>query len=114
MQAIAQLGFAFSLDEVSRLNLDFKALADMNFRFIKVSASLLLGNVTSARAEIHPADLGPYLDRLNLTMIVDHVEREAVVRQLRDYQVNFAQGVCFCEPRPVRADVLTAPAAHVA
>ena len=114
LKAVADLGFSFSLDEVARLDLDFKALSEMNFRFVKVGASLLLGNVASARAEIHPADLGPYLNRLNLTLIVDHVEREAVVRQLRDYNVQFAQGLCFCEPKPVRPEVFAEQSAYVA
>ena len=38
-------------------------------------------------------------------MIVDKVERDSIVRQLRDYNVNFAQGDLFCEPKPVRPEV---------
>jgi EAL domain-containing protein (putative c-di-GMP-specific phosphodiesterase class I) len=38
-------------------------------------------------------------------MIVDMVEREAVVRQLRDYNVSYVQGILFCEPKPVRPEI---------
>ncbi len=105
LAAIAKLGFRFSMDRISQLDIDFKALAEMNFAFVKISASLLLGNMEGARAQIHSADLDHYLSRLNIRMIVDQVEREAVVRQLRDYNVKHSQGVLFCEPKPVRPEV---------
>lgn len=105
MAAIAKLGFRFSMDQINRLDIDFKALSLMNFAFLKVDASLLLGSMDGSRTEIHSADLSAYLRRLNITMIVDMVEREAVVRQLRDYKVAYAQGLLFCEPKPVRPEV---------
>jgi len=73
-----------------------------------------LGNAGNLGAEIHPADLDPYLNRLNITMIVDQIERESIVRQLRDYNVNYAQGLLFCEPKPVRPEVFEQQAADVA
>ncbi len=106
LQEIAKLGFCFSLDQVHRLDIDFKNLSEMNFRYIKIKAELLLGNVASAKAEIHPADLAPYLERLNIVLIVSDIARESLVRQLKDYKVQHAQGALFCEPKPVRADVL--------
>ncbi len=105
MTAISNLGFKFSLDQISRLDIDFKALADRKFAFVKINASLLLGNMEGAKAQIHSADLDHFLSRLNITMIVDKVERDSIVRQLRDYNVNFAQGDLFCEPKPVRPEV---------
>lgn len=105
LAAIAKLGFRFSMDKISQLDIDFKAMAEMNFAFVKISAGLLLGNMEGARAQIHPADLDHYLSRLNIRMIVDQVEREAVVRQLRDYNVKHSQGNLFCEPKPVRPEV---------
>ncbi|MBO6550046.1 MAG: EAL domain-containing protein [Rhizobiales bacterium] len=105
MTAISNLGFKFSLDQITRLDIDFKALADRKFAFVKINASLLLGNMEGAKAQIHSADLDHFLSRLNITMIVDKVERDSIVRQLRDYNVNFAQGDLFCEPKPVRPEV---------
>lgn len=114
MTAISNLGFRFSLDQITRLDLDFKALAERQFGFVKIHASLLLGNMEGAKAQIHSADLDHFLNRLNITMIVDKVEREAIVRQLRDYNVNFAQGDLFCEPKPVRPEVFGGDQAVVA
>lgn len=114
LAAISKLGFKFSLDRISRLDIDFKALSEMNFGFVKIGASLLLGNLEGAQSEIHPADLNAYLARLNLVMIIDNVEREALVRQLRDYNVSYAQGTLFCEPKPVRPEVFDQQQAEVA
>jgi|GEM_PF-6916198 len=105
LTAISHLGFRFSLDQITRLDIDFKALADRRFAFVKINSSLLLGNMEGAKAQIHSADLDHFLNRLNITMIVDKVERESIVRQLRDYNVNYAQGDLFCEPKPVRPEV---------
>jgi len=114
LKGVSDLGFTFSLDQVTRLDIDFKALSEMRFRYIKISAELLLGNVASAKAEIHPADFNSYLHRLDITMIVDQVEREPIVRQLRDYNVNYAQGALFCEPKPVRPEVFEQQVVEVA
>jgi len=114
MTAISNLGFKFSLDQITRLDLDFKALAERHFGYVKINASLLLGNMEGAKAQIHSADLDHFLNRLNITMIVDKVEREAIVRQLRDYNVNYAQGDLFCEPKPVRPEVFGSAQAVVA
>ena len=95
----------FCLADVSRLDLDFRVLGDQQFRYIKFGADLLLGDVLNARAEIHPADLGPYLERLNIHLVIDQVTREPIVRQLRDHNVHYAQGNLFCAPKPVRRDV---------
>jgi EAL domain-containing protein (putative c-di-GMP-specific phosphodiesterase class I) len=114
MTAISNLGFRFSLDQITRLDIDFKALADRRFAFVKINASLLLGNMEGAKAQIHSADLDHFLNRLNITMIIDKVERESIVRQLRDYNVNYAQGDLFCEPKPVRPEVYGGAAGAVA
>lgn len=114
MTAISNLGFRFSLDQITRLDIDFKALADRRFAFVKINASLLLGNMEGAKAQIHSADLDHFLNRLNITMIIDKVERESIVRQLRDYNVNYAQGDLFCEPKPVRPEVYGGAAGSVA
>ncbi|MGH1406562.1 MAG: EAL domain-containing protein [Rhodomicrobiaceae bacterium] len=114
MTAISNLGFRFSLDQITRLDIDFKALADRHFAFVKINASLLLGNMEGAKAQIHSADLDHFLNRLNITMIIDKVERESIVRQLRDYNVNYAQGDLFCEPKPVRPEVYGGAAGSVA
>jgi cyclic-di-GMP phosphodiesterase TipF (flagellum assembly factor) len=106
MHAISQLGFRFSLDQVRDLRLDAKGLADRGFRCVKVPAEVLLGRSYELPSDLHPADLSSLLSRYGITLIVDRIESEAVVIDLLDYEITYAQGFLFAPPRPVKAEVL--------
>ncbi|MEO1199998.1 MAG: EAL domain-containing protein, partial [Pseudomonadota bacterium] len=103
LEQITELGFRLSLDQVQRLDLDAKALADGKVRFAKVAAAHLLGGGDLTR-DIHVADLSDLLARSGISLIAGHVEREAEVVDLLDYDVGFAQGFLFSPPRPVRGE----------
>jgi len=107
LAALAELGFRFSVDRITDLRMDFRALADRGFRFAKLHASrLLLHEDDLAKSNIHPADFGSLLQRYGIELIVDHVESESAVLELLEMDVRCAQGFLFSPPRPVRADVL--------
>ncbi len=108
MTTLASLGFRFSMDHVTDLRIEPRALADQGFRFVKVRADLLLNRAQEAGAVIHPADLADLLARHGIDLIVEHVETEGAVVDLLDYDVKFGQGFLFAPPRPVRADVMGA------
>lgn len=105
LEALAALGFRFSMDQVSDLRFDVATLHDRNFRFIKVSAATMLEGTHSA-GDIHAADLKELLKRNGIQLIVDKVEHEREVVDVLDYDVEIAQGFLFGEPRPVRESVL--------
>ena len=69
-------------------------------------AKLLLEIDESAGGEIHAADLAKLLKRYGVELIVDHIETEAQVVDILDYDVKYGQGFLFSPPRPVRAEVL--------
>ena len=107
LAALAELGFRFSVDRITDLRMDFRALADRGFRFAKLHASRLLQHEDDlAKSNIHPADFGSLLQRYGIELIVDHVESESVVLELLEMDIRCAQGFLFSPPRPVRADVL--------
>ncbi|KZK94194.1 MULTISPECIES: EAL domain-containing protein [unclassified Pseudovibrio] len=107
LAALAELGFRFSVDRITDLRMDFRALADRGFRFAKLHASrLLLHEDDLAKSNIHPADFGSLLQRYGIELIVDHVESEGAVLELLEMDIRCAQGFLFSPPRPVRADVL--------
>ena len=105
LEALAALGFRFSMDQVSDLRFDAASLHDRNFRFIKVSAATMLEGTHSA-GDIHAADLKELLKRNGIQLIVDKVEHEREVVDVLDYDVELGQGFLFGEPRPVRESVL--------
>lgn len=106
LRAVADLGFHFSIDNVTDLRVDFRRWSDIGFRSIKVAADRLLGRAPLTTGDIHLEDMAGHLQRQGLTLIVDRVEQEAQVIDLLDYGLSFGQGNLFSSPRQVRPEVL--------
>jgi cyclic-di-GMP phosphodiesterase TipF (flagellum assembly factor) len=106
MAALAELGFRFSMDQVTDVRLEPRNLAERGIRFVKVPATLLLNRNVSA-GDIHTADLSDLLGRHGISLIAEKIETEAVVVDLLDFDVRFGQGFLFSPPRPVRAEALS-------
>lgn len=102
LKLLGRLGFQFSMDHVTDLNLDLAALAERHFDYIKIPAETLL----KGAGDIHPADLKRAMERHGIDLIVEKVEEERTVVQLLDFDVDYAQGYLFGEPRPARAPSL--------
>ncbi|MEQ8268474.1 MAG: EAL domain-containing protein [Parvibaculum sp.] len=105
LEALAALGFRFSMDQVTNLRFDAAALHDRNFRFVKVSAATMLEGRHTA-GDIHAGDLKELLRRNGIQLIVDKVETEREVVDVLDLDAELGQGYLFGEPRPVRESVL--------
>ncbi len=107
LAALGELGFRFSLDQVTSLNADFQKLNELGFRFIKVDADILLNRMNEADTWVHTADLADLMQRHGLHLIAEKVETENMVLELLDYNVDLAQGYLFGKPAQVRDDILS-------
>ena len=105
LKTLGKLGFVFSLDHVADLDVDFAALRDHFFRYVKIEAKTLLHDMAEARASIPAADMTSYLDRFDLKLIVEKVDDEASLERLMDYGVDLAEGDLFARPRPVTPEM---------
>lgn len=105
LKTLGKLGFVFSLDHVADLDVDFAALRDHFFRYVKVEAKTLLHDMAEARASIPASDMTSFLDRFDLKLIVEKVDDEASLERLMDYGVDLAQGDLFARPRPVTPEM---------
>jgi hypothetical protein len=115
------------VDDLAKL--DIEALAQRRFRFIKIKAETLLEGGETAMADreavaagaesIHGADGGapaaqeggdrlirvnvPLLkramDRYEIDLIVEKIEREPDLLELLDHHIDYGQGYLFGEPR---------------
>jgi cyclic-di-GMP phosphodiesterase TipF (flagellum assembly factor) len=63
----------------------------------------------TANAAVAAEDFKKLLERHGLNLIAERVEDEKTVVQLLDYNVDFAQGYLFGEPRAVREDTVKVP-----
>ncbi|MFL5076994.1 MAG: EAL domain-containing protein [Microvirga sp.] len=106
LAALRELGFRFSMDQVTDLRMEPRDLGERGIRYVKVAASFLLGEAASAGSDIHAADLSDLLGRLGISLIAERIEAEAQVVDLLEYDVRFGQGFLFSQPRPVRAEAL--------
>ncbi len=105
LKTLGKLGFVFSLDHVADLDVDFAALRDHFFRYVKIEAKTLLHDMAEARASIPVSDMTSFLDRFDLKLIVEKVGDEASLERLMDYGVDLAEGDLFARPRPVTPEM---------
>ncbi len=105
LKTLGKRGFVFSLDHVADLDVDFAALRDHFFRYVKIEAKTLLHDMAEAQASIPAADMTSYLDRFDLKLIVERVDDEASLERLMNYGVDLAEGDLFALPRPVTPEM---------
>ncbi len=103
LNTLGDLGFRFSLDHVADLDVDFAALRDRQFRFVKIETATFLRGMEEAGARA--ADLRNVLEPFGLELIAEKVEDEDSVAKLMDYGVELAQGYLFAAPKPMSQDM---------
>lgn len=100
LDRLGGLGYRFSLDGVSDLDLDLDALEARHFAFIKVEAASVLRRLNNGGAEAAELRaLKQTLDGRGIDLIVDRIETEATLVELLDFNIDFGQGYLFGEPR---------------
>ena len=100
---LAALGFRFSLDQVNSLNLDYGALAEQHFKYIKIDAATMLREVPQPSTDIDLQDFKKALERQGIDLVVEKIETEDVLRDILDFHVDFGQGYLFGEPKSLNA-----------
>jgi cyclic-di-GMP phosphodiesterase TipF (flagellum assembly factor) len=102
LRYLANLGFRLSMDQVTKLDLDFAKLKRLGFQFLKVRATTLISGMKDAGAAVAAEDFKNLLLRNGVNLIAERVEDEKTVVQLLEYNVDFGQGYLFGEPRAIR------------
>jgi len=114
MAKLADLGFRFSIDKVTDLNIDFLDLARCDVGFVKIAASVLLdeieerdGQLTFRSLPEFPAsDFIAIARRHGVELVAEKVESERQVVDILELDIALGQGHLFGEPRPIRDAVL--------
>jgi cyclic-di-GMP phosphodiesterase TipF (flagellum assembly factor) len=100
LMRLARLGFTFSLDRVTDLDLDVAELTRRHFRFVKIDVAGLLARAREDATSI--ASLKRSLDRAGIDLIVEKIEDEADLIEALDFQIDFGQGYLFGGPQKSR------------
>ena len=110
MGKLAELGFRFSLDKVTNLDLDLQDLARSDVKFVKVAAQPLLDElieidgrlVLRALPDLAAEDFAALTRRYNVELIAEKVESERQVVDILDLDIQLGQGHLFGEPRAIK------------
>jgi cyclic-di-GMP phosphodiesterase TipF (flagellum assembly factor) len=108
LDRLAQLGYRFSLDKVTNLDIDVPGLSSRHFRFIKVEATRLAQAAASGAMGEDPKGFKRMLDSYAIDLIVDRIESEPMLLELLELSIDFGQGYLFGEPRIAKPDLATA------
>ena len=106
LERLASLGFRFSLDQVTDLDMDLAPLAERGFKFIKIDAEELLQGADDDDDDDEGVDdtidagaLKERLDHHEIDLIVEKIESEQQLLELLDFDIDYGQGYLFGEPR---------------
>jgi len=124
MGRLADLGFRFSIDKVTNLDLDLQDLTRADVKFVKVTAQTLLDELTEiddrlvlrSMPDLAAEDFALLLRRYGVDLVAEKVENERQVVDILDLDIQLGQGHLFGEPRAIKNDVLAeagAPAPNV-
>ena len=104
LDRLAQMGFRFSIDQVTDLDLDAATLSGRHFRFLKLDASRVLDAARQGLFGADPKMLKRTLDSYAVDLIVERIETESALLELLDLNIDFGQGFLFGEPRIAKSD----------
>jgi cyclic-di-GMP phosphodiesterase TipF (flagellum assembly factor) len=97
LAGLTDLGFRFSIDKITNLDLFVSDLSAKGFRYAKIEAPTLLAKLDRAG---DPRALKRSLDRGAIDLIVSGIDTDAQLLEMLDYAIDFGQGLLFGEPRP--------------
>jgi len=101
LAAIAERGYAFSVDHIRRLDLDWNRLRSKNFQFVKATSSILLAESRGDAAA--QARVKTFKDKLcdyGIDLIAEKVELESDMPEILSLGIDYGQGDLFGAPRP--------------
>ena len=114
MGKLAELGFRFSIDKVTDLDVDFQDLARSDVKFLKISAPVLLdelvetdeGLVLRSMPDLAAQDFSALTRRYGVEIVAEKVESERQIVDILELDITYGQGHLFGEPRAIRDAVL--------
>ncbi len=115
MGKLADLGFRFSLDKVTDLDIDLQDLSRSDVKFLKVGAQLLLEELTEIEGrlvlrsapDLAAEDYAALARRYGVEMIAEKIETERQVVEALELNLALGQGHLFGEARAIKEAVLT-------
>lgn len=109
VSALSALGFRFAISALTDLDMNFAAMANAGFGFVKVDAAMLMHGLPHPGGHIPPSDVCRFLADQGFGLIVEGIDSEETLARLFGFGVLMGQGTLFGGRRPVKADVVGKP-----
>lgn len=104
----ARLGFRYGIADVDSLDMDFEALREKGFDFVKLDADVFLKGLPAGNDVFIPAsDICKHMARLGLSVIVGHIEDREVAAKVFGFGVLLGQGTLFGGAKAVKREILS-------
>lgn len=104
LRQLASLGFRFSVDQVTSLNIDYGDLMRHRFKYVKIDTDVMLSEFRDPSGHIAIEDIKRVVDRHGMDLIVEKIEKESDLLELLDLRVDFGQGYLFGAPKLTRIE----------
>ncbi len=115
LSTLAGLGFRFTLEAVTNLDMDLEKLKKNGFAFVKLDADVFLRGLPAVDAVIPSADLCRHIAGVGFEVIVEGISDEDSLRRLQRDGVLLGQGALLGGAKPVKAEILAdVPQTHAA
>src|SRR5262249_6865805 len=122
MAKLVDLGFRFSIDKVSSIQVDLSDMERSGVRYFKIAGRTLseqlvhegLRPKSALVREIAAPDVAAVFARYGVDLIAERIESEEMVLETLDLDVPYAQGHLFGAPRAIKESLMeeTAPPAE--
>jgi len=119
MAKLADLGFRFSIDRVTHIEVDLPDLERAGVRYFKAPATLISDQLikkglrpkSAITREIAAADVAAVFQRYGIDIVAERIEAEPQVLDVLDLDIPYAQGHLFGQPRAIKESLAeeTAP-----
>jgi cyclic-di-GMP phosphodiesterase TipF (flagellum assembly factor) len=114
MAKLVDLGFRFSIDKVTNVELDLPDLERTGVRYLKIAARTLTEQIvrgglrprSAITREIAAADISAVFQRYGIDLIAERIESEELVLEALDLDAPYGQGHLFGAPRAIKESLL--------
>jgi len=99
LRRLANAGYRFSMDQVTELQFNLRAMTEQGVQFVKIDGERLLQIADDDAALGGVSALKQTMDEAGIDLIAEKIETEQMLVELLEYQIDFGQGYLFGEPR---------------
>lgn len=106
VSALSALGFRFAISGLTDLDMNFGAMAQAGFQFVKIDAAVMADGLPHPGGFIPAGDVCRFLADQGFGLIVEGIDSEDTLARVFGFGVLMGQGTLFGGQRPVKTDVV--------